>query len=83
MTIVEKSFSLITMLPDKVLRWIGGHPETYGQEIGQQWTEAAKGQVKEDSKEMPGALGQVQKQAMSQAAKAAKASQGGGSADFE
>lgn len=36
LTIIQKTFTLIFLLPDKVLRWIGGHPETIGSET-QQW----------------------------------------------
>lgn len=31
--VVQKSFQLIYMLPDKVLRWIGGQQESFGSEI--------------------------------------------------
>lgn len=42
--IVQKAFTLIAHLPDKVLRWIGGSPESFGQET-MQWGEEAKGRV--------------------------------------
>ncbi|HAT2039132.1 TPA: type IVB secretion system protein DotA [Legionella pneumophila] len=42
--IVQKAFTLIAHLPDKVLRWIGGSPESFGQET-MQWGEEAKGKV--------------------------------------
>ncbi|KTC85192.1 type IVB secretion system protein DotA [Legionella brunensis] len=42
--VVQKAFTLIVVLPDKVLRWIGGQPESVGQEAAQ-WGEEAKGQV--------------------------------------
>ena len=32
-SVVSKAFSLIAMLPDKVLRWIGGQPESTGSEM--------------------------------------------------
>lgn len=44
LTVVQKSFTLIVALPDKVLRWIGGQPESIGQEAAQ-WTEDTKKQV--------------------------------------
>ncbi|WED42440.1 type IVB secretion system protein DotA [Legionella cardiaca] len=44
LTVVQKAFTLIVVLPDKVLRWIGGQPESAGQEAAQ-WGEEAKGQV--------------------------------------
>ncbi|MGL5743389.1 MAG: type IVB secretion system protein DotA [Legionella sp.] len=61
LTVVQKSFTLITYLPDKVLRWIGGTPEGIGQETAQ-WGEESKGQVKEAGKETQTAQGQVDKQ---------------------
>ncbi|ASQ45098.1 type IVB secretion system protein DotA [Legionella clemsonensis] len=42
--VVQKAFTLIVVLPDKVLRWIGGQPESVGQEAVQ-WGEEAKAQV--------------------------------------
>ena len=46
MTIAQKSFNLIYMLPDKVLRWIkGGSAENAG-EATAQWSEESKGQMK-------------------------------------
>jgi defect-in-organelle-trafficking protein DotA len=42
--VVQKSFTLITVLPDKVLRWIGGQAESTGQEVAQ-WGEEGKKQV--------------------------------------
>lgn len=44
MTLVEKAFSLISVLPDKILRWIGGQPESHGQDASQ-WMSEAKGKV--------------------------------------
>ena len=44
MTIVEKAFTLISVLPDKVLRWIGGQPESHGQDAAQ-WMTDTKGRV--------------------------------------
>lgn len=46
MTVVQKAFTLIYVLPDKVLRWIGGQPEQLGAETAQ-WSEDSKGQMKE------------------------------------
>lgn len=42
--LVQKAFSLIAVLPDKVLRWIGGQPESAGQESSQ-WAEEGKQQI--------------------------------------
>ncbi|HAT1773659.1 TPA: DotA/TraY family protein, partial [Legionella pneumophila] len=52
--IVQKAFTLIAHLPDKVLRWIGGSPESFGQET-MQWGEEAKGKVQDAGKETYGA----------------------------
>lgn len=46
LTIVQKSFTLIHYLPDKVLRWIGGQPEGIGGETAG-WADETKGQIKE------------------------------------
>ena len=50
LTVVEKCFSLIYLLPDQVLRWIGGSPESWGKETAQ-WSEATKKEVEGASKE--------------------------------
>ena len=50
LTVVEKCFSLIYLLPDQVLRWIGGSPESWGKETAQ-WSEATKKEVEGSSKE--------------------------------
>jgi len=49
-TLVEKSFSLIHLLPDNVSRWMGGQAESYGKESAQ-WVEQAKQQITEAGKE--------------------------------
>lgn len=53
--VVEKSFNMIYILPDKVLRWIGGQPEGAG-EAAAGWAEATKKQV-EGAGEKSGAGG--------------------------
>lgn len=40
-TVVQESFNLITSLPDKILRWIGGTQETIGGESAR-WSDQAK-----------------------------------------
>ncbi|MBY0378009.1 MAG: DotA/TraY family protein, partial [Gammaproteobacteria bacterium] len=62
--VVQKAFTLIAILPDKVLRWIGGQPESYGQDAGQ-WGEEAKGQIKEAGSATHKASGQVAQAGMS------------------
>ncbi len=52
--IVQKAFTLIALLPDKVLRWIGGNPESFGQET-MQWGEEAKGKVEKAGEATHGA----------------------------
>lgn len=56
LTVVQKSFTLITYLPDKVLRWIGGQAESIGSESSQ-WAEEAKGKVSEMGKDTQQAQG--------------------------
>lgn len=49
MIVVQRSFSLITMLPDGVLRFIGGQRETFGEQTAQ-WGEELKGKQQEAAK---------------------------------
>ena len=84
--LVQKSFTLISLLPDKVLRWIGGSPESSGQEAAQWATGEAKEQQKEGIDKTQGAQGQMDKQiggaAMKGLGAAKKAmGKGGGSGD--
>jgi defect-in-organelle-trafficking protein DotA len=44
LTIVQKAFTLIYYLPDKVLRWMGGQPEGIGQESAG-WAEESKQKI--------------------------------------
>lgn len=60
--VVQKSFGLISFLPDKVLRWIGGSPESIGQEAAQ-WGEEAKSGTKEAGTATYGAAEQIGKSA--------------------
>nr|MBA3535084.1 type IVB secretion system protein DotA [Tatlockia sp.] len=50
LTVVQKAFTLITYLPDKVLRWIGGQPEGIGEQTAQ-WAEESKKEVESGGKE--------------------------------
>lgn len=59
-TIVEKAFTLIAVLPDKVLRWISGQPETYG-EGAAQWAEQAKGKIEKAGEEARSGMTAVNK----------------------
>jgi defect-in-organelle-trafficking protein DotA len=59
--IVQRSFTLITLLPDKVLRWIGGQPESAGQEAAQ-WGDEAKQKVTDSGDKTAGAEAAMNKQ---------------------
>jgi len=59
--IVQKAFTLISVLPDKVLRWIGGSPESMGQDSAQ-WGEEMKSASKEAGGKTADAQGQMSKQ---------------------
>ena len=59
--IVQRAFTLISYLPDKVLRWIGGQPESIGQESSQ-WGEELKQSGKEAGGKTQDAQGQIDKQ---------------------
>jgi len=58
LAVVQKSFNLIYMLPDKVLRWIGGSPESAGQDAAS-WGEDVKGKVGDAGKGTQDAQGQI------------------------
>lgn len=45
LTIVQKAFTLISHLPDKVLRWVGSQSESLGEQTAG-WTQDSKDQVK-------------------------------------
>lgn len=68
MIIVQKSFSMISVLPDKVLRWIGGNPENLGQESSQ-WGDEVKQAGKEGASKSYDAQIQMGKQAGGKAEK--------------
>ncbi len=57
---VQKSFGLISNLPDKVLRWIGGQPESVGQEAAQ-WGDETKQKIGDAGKSSSDAQGQMGK----------------------
>lgn len=59
--IVQRAFTLISYLPDKVLRWIGGSPESLGQESSQ-WGDELKSANKEAGGKTQDAQGQMDKQ---------------------
>lgn len=61
LVIVQEAFTLIAVLPDKVLRWIGGQPEGIGQETIR-WGEEAKGKITEAGGKTAGAGDTMQKQ---------------------
>lgn len=56
--VVQKSFNLVSILPDKVLRWVGGTAETTGQEAAQ-WAEESKGQIKEAGSQVERGMGSM------------------------
>jgi defect-in-organelle-trafficking protein DotA len=67
-TVVTKAFTLISILPDKVLRWIGGTPESYGQDTSQ-WGEETKGKVDKAGESTQAAQMQMGKQLGAEASK--------------
>lgn len=56
--IVQKAFTLISYLPDKVLRWIGGTPESLGQESAG-WGDEVKAGIKGAGEQTQGAQAQM------------------------
>ena len=75
MTLVEKSFTLISSLPDNILRWIGGQQERHGQEAAQ-WASDTKTKVGEASKESDKAMLQAGEAAAKGAPTGSKGSMG-------
>lgn len=61
-TVVQKAFTLIAYLPDKVLRWIGGSPESLGTESAQWGDEMVKGKLGDAAKETGSAQGKMGEQ---------------------
>lgn len=59
-TIIEKAFTLITFIPDRILRWIGGQQETVGGEAAQ-WAEKVQGQIKDAGAATEKGAGAMQK----------------------
>ncbi len=77
LTIVQKAFSLINALPDKVLRWIGGQPEGAGAEAEKMGDEV-KGKIGEGGKDTITAQTQIGKHLQGKAMAAKDTLSGGG-----
>lgn len=75
LTLVTKSFGLISALPDKVLRWVGGTQESYGADTAQ-WGEEAKGKIDKAGDETRNAQQQMGKQLGGLASKGVSKMQG-------
>jgi len=71
-TLATKAFTLIAVLPDKVLRWIGGQAESTGQET-MQWAEESKSKIGEAGQKTDRAMTQAGQRAGGEAMKGAKA----------
>ena len=61
-TVVEKSFELVHLLPDNILRWIGGHTESYGRET-KDWGQGVKDKVQKIEESGTKAMGDIAGQA--------------------
>lgn len=77
LTVVQKSFTLISVLPDKVLRWIGGQPESYGQDTAQ-WGGDVQKQVEGAGEKTAAGQAQMDKQLTAAVSKATSKKGGGG-----
>lgn len=75
-TVVTKAFTLIAVLPDKVLRWVGGTPESYGTDTSQ-WGEEAKQKMDKASDETQRGQAQVDKKLSGHTTKAINEVAGG------
>ncbi len=60
LTVVQKSFTLISALPDKVLRWIGGQQESYGADTAQ-WGQEVQSKIGEAGKDTGAGQAQMDK----------------------
>ena len=80
LTVVQKSFTLIAALPDKVLRWIGGSPESAGSETAQ-WGQEAQQKMDKAGDATSAGKAQMDKQLTGAAGKALQGAKesGGGS----
>lgn len=78
LVIVQRAFTLISYLPDKVLRWIGGSPESIGSESAQWGDKEMKEAHSEAGKGTKDAQGQMGKQMGGGAQKGMGGIQGGG-----
>ncbi|MDI9818678.1 MULTISPECIES: type IVB secretion system protein DotA [unclassified Legionella] len=79
--VVQRSFTLITSLPDKVLRWIGGQAESAGQEAAQ-WAEQGKEQVQAGAKSTQQAAQQIDSKLSGYGQKAMSKAKGAKSSDM-
>ncbi|MFA5959989.1 MAG: type IVB secretion system protein DotA [Tatlockia sp.] len=77
LVVVQKAFTLITYLPDKILRWIGGQPEGIGEQAAQ-WGEEPKKQVEAGGEKTTKASQQRDQQLGGYATKAIGGLKGGG-----
>lgn len=79
LTVTQKAFELIFILPDRVLRWMGAAPEDTGRAAAQ-WGEDAKGKIDKAGDETGKAGAQMGKQMESwgKEAMSAMGQQGGG-----
>ena len=76
LVLVQKSFTLISVLPDKVLRWIGGNPESSGQESAQ-WAGDVQKQQEGAATKTSDAQGAMDKKLGAYGMKGANAIKGG------
>lgn len=54
-TLVQKSFTLIYNVPDKIMRWIGGTQESYGQETAE-WVKGTEQQIEKFGEKTAGGI---------------------------
>ena len=78
--VVQKAFTLISALPDKILRWIGGQQESYGADTAQ-WGQELQGKVSEAGKDTAAGQAQISKKLEAKVPTGGSTSTGGGSVD--
>ena len=65
LTVVQKAFTLISTLPDKVLRWVGGQQESYGQDTSQ-WGQEMQKKIEDTGSKSMDLVGSASKGAAGQ-----------------
>jgi len=75
-TVVQKAFNLIYILPDHIMRWVGGHAEQTGQEAAG-WAQETQKQVEKAGEASEKGQSGVLEKTVAESKKAVDAIKGG------